>query len=182
MKSIIAEAEKNALPQTPPKDGLSTTKWTPRTPPRPERMPSVPGPPMSSSPGKKVDLRMTPTITQGSFTTVRPDTKSSGLSMTRPQGVGPALGAAKQQFQSPPKTPLSPAPTTLSLTRTKSTQTSQPITPTKTGASSPSIRRTSLVSSFDHPPVSMLIFMLLGVAATHGQTRLPPMEDRPRVV
>jgi len=144
MKSIIAETERNAYSQNPPKDGLSVAKWTPRTPPRPERMPPTHGSPVSSSPGKKVDLRMTPALTQTSSTTLRPDTTSSALSLTRPQGVNPALGAVGSRSQSPPKALSNPpAHTPSPLTRTQSAQVSQPIIPVKMGAGSPSIRRTS---------------------------------------
>jgi len=144
MKSIIAETERDAFPQTPPKDGSSVAKWAPRTPPRPERMPSTHGSPVSSSPGKKVDLRMTPTITQISSTILRPDATSSGLSLTRPQGVSPALGVAKAQSQPPPKA-LSKPPVHIPppLIRSQSTRISQPIIPVKMDAGSPSIRRTS---------------------------------------
>jgi hypothetical protein len=142
MKSIIAETERSAFPQTPPKDGSSIAKWTPRTPPRPERMPSTREQPVSSSPGRKVDLKMTPAITQIPPTVLRPDTTSSGLSLTRPQGVSPALGAVKPQSQSPPNA-LSEPPVHIPppLTRSQSAQISQPIVPVKMG--SPSIRRTS---------------------------------------
>lgn len=144
MKSIIAETERNAFPQTPPKDGSSVAKWTPRTPPRPERMPSTHGSQISSSPGKKVDLRMTPAVTQISPTILRPDTTSSGLSLTRPQGVSPALGVVKPQSPSPPKALSKPqAHIPLPLTRSRSTQASQPIIPIKMDVGSPSIRRTS---------------------------------------
>ena len=144
MKTIMAETERNAYSQNPPKDGSPVAKWTPRTPPRPERMPPTHGSPVSSSPGKKVNLRMAPVITQTSSTILRPGTTSSALSLTRPQGVSPALGAAKSQSQSPPKA-LSkpPAHTPTPLTRTQSTQVSQPIIPVKMGVGSPSIRRTS---------------------------------------
>lgn len=144
MKNIIAETERSAFPQTPPKDGLSTAKWTPRTPPRSERMPSTSGSPVSSSTSKKVDLRMTPAITQASSTIPRPNATGSGLSLTRPQGVNPAFGVAKLQSQSPPKA-LSKPPNHIPppLTRIQSTQVSQPIIPIKMGNGSPTIRRTS---------------------------------------
>jgi len=144
MKSIIAETERNTFPQNPPKDGSSMAKWTPRTPPRSERMPPTHGSPVSSSPGTKVDLRIKPAITQTSSTILRPDTTSSALSLTRPQGVSPALGAAKSQSQSPLKGPSRPPAHILPpLTRSQSTQVSQPVIPVRTGVSSPSIRRTS---------------------------------------
>lgn len=143
MKSIIAETERNAFPQTPPKDASPTAKWTPRTPPRPERMPSTPGLPASSSPGKKVDLRMTPAVTQGSWTILSSDTKNSGLSITRPQGVNPVLGTTKPQSQSPPKALLSKPPTHLPpSSRTQNIQTSQPAIPVRMNVGSPSIRHT----------------------------------------
>jgi hypothetical protein len=145
MKSIIAETERNLSSQTSPKDGLSTAKWTPRTPPRPERMPPTPAPPASSSPSKMGDVRITPVTTQGVPAITRPEITSSGLSITRPQGIGPALGVAKSQAQTPPKSlgikpPLHFPP---SPTRTQSSQAAQPITPVKLGAGSPSVRRTS---------------------------------------
>lgn len=186
MKSIIAETERDASSQTPPKDGLPTLKWTPRTPPRPERMPPAPGFPTSLSPGKKVDLRGTTVITPGSPTIARPDTKSSGLSMTRPRGVGSALVEAKQQAQSPPKT-LMPKPSAHippPPIRTQNTQIFQSITPVKPVASSSSMRRTSLVSSLDRYFL-MLIFIDPGVAASHGRTcqTIPsPTDNHPKVV
>ena len=144
MKTIIAETERSAFPHTPPKDGLSTVKWTPRTPPRSERMPLTSGPPLSSSVSKRIDLRMTPAITPVSSTIHGFNTTGSGLSLTRPQGVNPTFGAVKPQSQSPPKS-LSKPPNHIppSLTRTQSTQVTQPIIPIKMGASSPSVRRTS---------------------------------------
>ena len=143
MKSIIAETERSAFPQTPPSEGLSTAKWTPRTPPRSERMPSTSGSPVSLSTSKKVDLRMTPAITQA-LTIPRPNATGSGLSLTRPQGVNPAFGVAKPQSHSPPKA-LSKPPNHIPppLTRIQSTQVSQPIIPIKMGTGSPTIRRTS---------------------------------------
>ena len=148
MKSIIAETERNALPQTPPKDGPSTAKWTPRTPPRPERMPSTSGLPVSSSPGKKIDLRMTPAVMQVSSTSLGSGTTNSGLSLTRPQGVSPTLGVAKLQSQSPPKA-LSKPPVHISpsMARAQSTQMPQPIIPFKISGSSPGMHRTSSVPS-----------------------------------
>lgn len=183
MKSIIAETERNASSRTPPKDGPLTVKWTPRTPPRPERMAPVPGLPMSSSTSKKVDLRTTAAITPGLPTVAKPGTPSSGLSITRPRDVGPVLAAEKQQSRSPPK-PLVLKPSAHPLTRTQSDQVFQPITPLKSSASSPSIRRTSLVSSFDRPSL-ILILIVLGVGASHGQTcptAHPPVGSRLKVV
>ena len=146
MKSIMAETERNAFPQTPPKDG-SLAKWTPRTPLRPERMPSTSGSPVSS-PSKKVDLRvMTPAITQESSIIVKPDTTSSGLSMSRPQGVGPTLGIPKPLSQSPPGPHVFSLPTHAPQPRTRA-QSGQPIIPARMGPSSPSIRRASLAPSF----------------------------------
>jgi len=149
MKSIIAEAERKAFPQTPPPDGPPTAKWTPRIPPRPERMPSTPGLPSSSSPSKNIDLRMKSTITEGSSTVIRSNTTNSGLSISRPHRVSPALGTAKPQSQSPPKVLSSKPPAHIPppLARTQGPQVSQPIIPVKMGASSPSIRRTSYVST-----------------------------------
>lgn len=172
MKSIIAETERNSSPHTPPRDGSLTAKWTPRTPPRPELMPSSPAPPVSSSPGKRVDPRTTPAIMQGPPTIARPVTTGSGLSITRPQGVGPALGEARPQSQTPPKTivPKSPARIPPSLTGTQNNQVSQPTTPVKPSAGSPSIRRTSSAFSRD-PSALMLMLFILGVAASHGQQR-----------
>lgn len=170
MKSIIAETEKNMSCRTPPKDGLSTLKWTPRTPPRAERMPPTPGLPISSSPSK-VDSRTSPAITPGltAVTRPRPDTTSSGLSITRPQGVNPVLAVVKQQAQSPLKviTPNPPAHVSPLLTRTQSAQVSQPIMPVKLGSSSPGIRRASLVSSFARLAL-MLISIVLGAVTMHG--------------
>ena len=149
MKRIIAETERGALAPAPPNDGSPIAKWTPRTPPRPERMPPTTESPPSLSPDRRADVRTSPGIAQGSLAIVRPDTASSGLSITRPRGVIPVLGVGKPQSQSPPKATASkprlhaPPP----LTRAQSTHVSQPITPTKMGAGSPSIRRTSWVSS-----------------------------------
>ena len=143
MKSIIAETERGAFPQTPPKDGLLTAKWTPRTPPRSERMPSTSGSPVSST-DRKVDLRMTPAITPASLTIHGPNATGSGLSLTRPQGVNPMSGVAKSQSQSPSKALSMPSShISLPLTRTQSTHVSQPIIPVKMGAGSPSIGRSS---------------------------------------
>jgi len=154
MKRIIAETERDAFAQIPPNDGSSIAKWTPRTPPRSEWMPPTPGLPPSSSQDKRVDVRTSPGMTQGSSNIVRLDTASSGLLITRPRGVIPVIGIGKPQSQSPPKAITSkprvhapPLPT-----RTQSTQVSQPITPIKMGASSSSIRRTSWVF---HPHLSL---------------------------
>jgi len=149
MKRIIAETERDAFTQIPKKDGSPTARWTPRTPPRPERQPPAPGLPLSLSPDKRIDVRTTFSIAQGSLSIVRPDTASSGLSMTRPQGVDPVLGMGKPQSQSPPKalTSKTRAHIPPSLTRTKSTQVPQPITPIKMGVGSPSVRRTSWAPS-----------------------------------
>ena len=179
MKSIMAEAEGNTSSQTPPKDGLSTVKWTPRTPPRPERMPA---PPVSLSTGKKIDLKITPAATPGYKTVVRPDITSSGLSMTRPQELGPAPGGVGPQAQTPPKTLVSKPPTHIPppSTRTQSTQASQTITPVKLSAGSPSIRRTSSVPLSDHPH-SDTDMPCLGVAVTRGRTTPQPTDNLLRV-
>ena len=171
MKSIIAETERNLPSRTPPKDGLSGVKWTPSTPPRPGQMPPSPGLPMLSSPSKKVDLRKAPALTPGSSTAMRPDTTSSGLSITRPQVISPVLVVAKQQVQSPQTVPMLKPSAYISptLNRMQSTQISQPITPVKLGVNSPSIRRTSSVSSPDRPSL-ILISIVVGVAARHGRT------------
>lgn len=172
MKSIIAETERKASPRTPPKDGSPTAKWTPRTPMRAERMPPALGLSMSSSPGKRVDWRISPATMAGPSTIVRPETTSSGLSITRPQGVDPVPAVTKQQAQSPQKavTPKPSAHIPPPLTRSQSAQVSQPIAPVKFGPGSPSVRRTSLVSSLDRTPL-MLTFILLGVAASRGRMR-----------
>jgi len=148
MKRIIAETERDAFTQTPPKDGSPTAKWVPRTPPRPEQMPPTAGSPQSLSPDKRVDVRITPAVMRGSSSTIRPDTTSSGLSRTRPQGVSPVLGIGKPPSQSPPKSLTSRSQThdPPPLTRTQSTQVFQPIIPIKRGASSPGVRRTSWVT------------------------------------
>jgi hypothetical protein len=184
MKSIIAETEMNASSRTPPKDCFSMAKWTPRTPPRPELMPSTLASPVSSSPGKRGELRMTLANTQGPPTTARPDTTSSGLSITRPPGVSPALEGVKLQTQSSPKTlvPKPPAHTLPPSARTqgRSSQVSQPITPVKLNASSTGIRRTSSASSRD--PVSLTLMIIIpGVATSHGQRCLatPSSVDNP---
>ena len=186
MRSIIAETEKNATSRTPPTDGLSTMKWIPRTPPRPDRMPPAPGLPMPSSPGKKAEFRRTPATTPGPSTVARPNHTSSGLSITRPRGVGPALAVANQQTQTPQKalTPEFSAHTHPLLARTRSTQLSQPGTPVKLFVSSSSIQRTSLVSSLDRLSL-VLIFIVPGVAASHGRTCLAnplSIDNRPKVV
>jgi len=149
MKRIIAETERGAFAQTPPNNGSPIAKWTPRTPPRPERMPPTAGSPSSLSPDKRVDVKTSPGISQGSSSIVRLDSASSGLSITRPRGAIPVVGVGKSQSQSPPKaiTPKLRIHDPLPVTRAQSTQLSQPITPTKMGVGSPSIRRTSWVSS-----------------------------------
>ena len=148
MKRIIAETERGAFIQTPPNDGSPIAKWTLRTPPRPEQMPHTAGSPQSLSPDKRVDVRTSPGITQGSSNIVGLDTASSGLSITRPRGVIPVLGIGKSQSQSPPKAIiLKPRAHVPPPTRAQSTQVSQPITPIKMGAGSPGIRRTSWVPS-----------------------------------
>ncbi|KAF9784961.1 hypothetical protein BJ322DRAFT_1060536 [Thelephora terrestris] len=170
MKSIIAETEMNASSRTPPKDCFSMAKWTPRTPPRPELMPSTLASPVSSSPGKRGELRMTLANMQGPPTTARPDTTSSGLSITRPPGVSPALEGVKLQTQSSPKTlvPKSPAHTLPPSARTqsRSSQVSQPITPVKLNASSTGIRRTS---SGDKPWATMSSNPVVGGQPSRGR-------------
>jgi hypothetical protein len=148
-------------------------KWTPRTPPRTERNPPAPRLSTLPSPSKKVDLRISPATMAGPPIVARPDFASSGLSITRPQWVGPVPAAEKQQAQSPLKvlTPKHPVHTPPHLTRTQSAQASQPITPVKFGAGSPSIQRTSLVSSFFRL-LLMLNFIVLGVVAGRGRTCL----------
>jgi len=145
MKRIIAETERDAFAQTPPKDGSPVAKWTPRMAPRPERMPPTTGSPPSLSPGKRVGVKTSPGIAQGSSSIIRLDTAGSGLSMTRPREVIPVLGIGKPQSQSPPKAvtlkPRVHAPPP--LTRTQIGQVPQPITPIKVGSGSPGVRRTS---------------------------------------